>query len=78
MEGGLQEKFIVGEKRLHWSLQALPYSLVHVSTGNIVLVAAALVVGLVLGHEAHHYGIAASSTTHILWIILSIQLIPYT
>ncbi|MCE4617707.1 MAG: CPBP family glutamic-type intramembrane protease [Desulfurococcales archaeon] len=76
--GGLQEKIIVERLGLPWVYSAIPYSLVHISTGNPVLVAAALVVGIVLGHEAHHYGITASSITHVSWLYLVLILIPFS
>ncbi len=75
--GGLQEKLVVGRLGLHWAAASIPYALVHASTGNPVLVAAALVAGLILGHEAHRYGVAASALSHVAWLYLALLIAPY-
>jgi hypothetical protein len=74
--GGLQEGLLSRATRRPWFASSLVYSAVHVFTGNPVLVAAALVVGLVLGYEAHRCGIAASSLTHVLWLYAVILVAP--
>ncbi len=73
---GFQEKLVVERLRKPWILASIPYALVHVSTGNPVLVAAALVVGLVLGHEAHRFGAAASAASHVAWLYLVLLAAP--
>ncbi len=73
---GLQEGIVSGRLRLPWPLASIPYALVHVSTGNPVLVAAALVVGLTLGHEAHRYGAAVSAASHVAWLYLVLLAAP--
>ena len=73
---GLQENLVAERLGKPWFLASIPYALVHVSTGNPVLVAAALVVGLVLGHEAHRYGAAASAASHVAWLYLVLLAAP--
>ncbi|ABM81163.1 type II CAAX prenyl endopeptidase Rce1 family protein [Hyperthermus butylicus] len=74
--GGFQEGLLSRATRRPWLASSLVYSAVHVFTGNLVLVAAALVVGLVLGFEAHRCGVAASSLTHVLWLYAVILVAP--
>lgn len=76
--GGLQEGLFSRAARRPWLVSSLAYSAVHIFTGNPVLVAAALVVGLVLGYEARRCGVAASSLTHVLWLYAVILVAPVT
>ena len=73
--GAVQEVVLAG-RGLPWWLSSVPYSLVHAATGNPVLVAAALVVGLYLGLTARLLGVAASAAAHYAWLLLVFSVPP--
>ncbi len=78
--GALQayiERNAKGLSKIPWAATAIYYALVHVSTFNIVLVAAAAIVGLVTGILAYRYGIIPSIITHVAWIEIVVLFLPF-
>ncbi len=74
--GYLQETLVVRKLRVNWALSAIPYALVHVTSGLAILVLAAWVVGLVLGFTARTQGLSASIIAHVLWLYLVLYVLP--
>ncbi|MCE4613150.1 MAG: CPBP family glutamic-type intramembrane protease [Desulfurococcales archaeon] len=74
--GGVQELLVRRRMGKPWWLASIPYSLVHVSSGIPVLVPAALVAGLILGHAASRLGLAASTLAHYSWLLLMFRFLP--
>ena len=72
---GLQEN-ILGGVRYRWLVSSVPYALVHIVTGNLVLVAAAFIVGTILGYIMYKRGLMASIIAHVVWLQLIIVLAP--
>lgn len=54
--------------RFSWLVAALYYGSVHLFTLSLVLLGAALVVGIAMSALAERYGVIASSIAHVLWI----------
>lgn len=73
--GALQEG-VIRRAGAPWWYSALAYSASHAASGLLVLVAAALVVGLVLGYTARRWGIISSSIAHYLWLALVFYVAP--
>ena len=73
--GGLQGEF---KDSYAWIKSTIPYTIVHISTLNPILVVAALIVGLILGLTAQYFGLTASIISHITWLELIIVIIPPT
>ena len=75
--GGFQENLLkerFGDFR--WLFSSIVYSLVHVVTLNLVLVAAAFVVGVVLGYTAKRFGLSSAIIAHVVWLLLVIIIAP--
>jgi membrane protease YdiL (CAAX protease family) len=77
--GGLQgyvESSKSSFSSMPWVLSTAYYTVVHISTLNPILVAAAWVVGLVTGVLARRFGILASILTHVVWIEAVVVFFP--
>lgn len=74
--GYLQETLSVGKLRVSWVLSTIPYALVHVTSGLVILPLAAWFVGFVLGFTARTHGLPASIIAHVLWLYLVLYLLP--
>ena len=77
--GGLQElmRGVGGiARREPWLLSMTYYTLIHISTLNLALVAGAFAVGLIDGLLADKVGLTASTITHILWLELIMVILP--
>ncbi len=73
--GFLQGVFLVN-KSFPWLISSIYYSLVHLVTFNVILVIAALIVGLITGYIAYRFGVASSIITHVVWLQLIIVIFP--
>ncbi len=62
--------------RYPWIFAAFYYGLIHLSTLNIILVGAAMLVGILTNIIAYRYGILASIITHVAWIWMIVIFIP--
>jgi len=74
--GYLQETLLVGKLRVGWVLSTIPYALVHVTSGLVILPLAAWFAGFVLGFTARTHGLPASIIAHVLWLYLVLYLLP--
>lgn len=72
---GLQEN-ILSNISYRWLFSSIPYALVHIVTGNLVLVAAAFIVGTILGYIMYRRGLMAAIIAHVVWLQLIIVLAP--
>ncbi len=63
-------------RKMPWVAGAMYYGLIHLSTLNIVLFAAAIIVGIVTSIIAYKYGILSSIITHVVWIEAIVILFP--
>ena len=62
--------------RVRWVLSTIPYALVHVTSGLLILPLSAWFAGFVLGFTARTHGLPASITAHVLWLYLVLYLLP--
>ncbi|WP_069807342.1 CPBP family glutamic-type intramembrane protease [Vulcanisaeta thermophila] len=77
--GGLQELMRGAGgvfRREPWILSMTYYTLVHISTLNLALIAGAFAVGLIDGLLADKVGLASSIITHVLWLELIMVVLP--
>lgn len=66
--GLLQQVIIEKELNISWLYAPLFYGFVHSVSLNLILVIAALIVGLFLSFTAEKFGLIASSIVHVTWI----------
>jgi hypothetical protein len=74
--GYLQEDLLVSRLGAPWWLSSLPYSLVHLVSAMLLLVLAALPVGLVMGFLARRWGVGTSALAHAAWLYIVLYLAP--
>lgn len=70
------ENLVDGRSSVGAFIAASYYTLVHLSTMNVALIAGALVAGVVLTVIAYYRGVAASIIAHIIWLELLIVILP--
>lgn len=66
--GLLQQVILEKKLNVSWLFAPLFYGFVHSVSLNLILVVAALIVGLFLSFTAEKFGLIASSIVHVVWI----------